>query len=486
MKFSIVITTYNRLSLLRRAIDTALAQTLPCEVIVADDCSSDETEAYVSSLAKKLRESGDERLVYHRNSVNLGHSATMNAGVQLSNGEWVKPVDDDDYLAPNCLEEMYNAIALCPNAVICSCQAAQVDVNEVEISRTKPAGPGKAFYIPQEDIHYGMLLELVPFGTPIQVAFRRDAFLKSGGWDTTLDVCDDIDSWIRIAQFGDAVFLNQCLAYRTIWTGGNNQKSALQRRLDINILMKEKIYALVSQEHQANLPAFQNIKTYLKLHWSLVALKQKKILTACEIAGMAVLNPFAWKLLTRNHLLSKNQSYSQQKNLKKQVLFSERLDNVIHENYQPNPAYSQELPINFKFGGIAAFNQKTIFSAIKLVFDTVFSQVTQKLFGTVALLKIPRKKRSYQKQTDINTLFLYLLVSEKRKSSIPNLQDLQAYLKLRGAIFSLQQGKILMAIQMAFPSVFSLVAWKLLVKVVLLSQLHSTQVPIRKLVLIES
>ncbi|MBD1926946.1 glycosyltransferase family 2 protein [Trichocoleus sp. FACHB-90] len=486
MKFSIVITTYNRLSLLRRAIDTALAQTLPCEVIVADDCSSDETEAYVSSLAKKLRESGDERLVYHRNSVNLGHSATMNAGVQLSKGEWVKPVDDDDYLAPNCLEEMYNAIALCPNAVICSCQAAQVDVNEVEITRTKPAGPGKAFYIPQEDIHYGMLLELVPFGTPIQVAFRRDAFLKSGGWDTTLDVCDDIDSWIRIAQFGDAVFLNQCLAYRTIWTGGNNQKSALQRRLDINILMKEKIYALVSQEHQANLPSFQNIKNYLKLHWSLVALKQKKILTACELAGIAVFNPFAWKLLTRNNLLSKNQSYSQQKNLKKQILFSERLGDVIHENYQPNPAYSQELPINFKFDRMAAFNQQKIFSAIKLVFDTVFSQVTQKLFGTVALLKIPRKKRSYQKQMDIKILFLYLLVSEKRKSSIPNLQDLQAYLELRGAIFSVRQGKIVMAIQMAFPSVFSLAAWKLLLKVVLFSQLHSTQMPIRKLVLIES
>jgi hypothetical protein len=43
-----------------------------------------------------------------------------------------------------------------------------------------------------------------------------------------------------------------------------------------------------------------------------------------------------------------------------------------------------------------------------------------------------------------------------------------------------------MAIQMAFPSVFSLAAWKLLLKVVLLSQLHSTQIPIRKLVLIES
>ncbi len=73
------------------------------------------------------------------------------------------------------------------------------DTNEVEISCTRKTGPGTAFYILQEDIHYGMLLELVPFGTPIQVGFRRDAFLESGGWDTNLTSCDDIDSWIRIA-----------------------------------------------------------------------------------------------------------------------------------------------------------------------------------------------------------------------------------------------------------------------------------------------
>ncbi|MGL4501076.1 MAG: glycosyltransferase family 2 protein, partial [Planktothrix sp.] len=35
MKFSIVITTYNRIALLKRAIDSALKQTIPCEVVIA-------------------------------------------------------------------------------------------------------------------------------------------------------------------------------------------------------------------------------------------------------------------------------------------------------------------------------------------------------------------------------------------------------------------------------------------------------------------
>ncbi|OUL30699.1 glycosyl transferase [Nostoc sp. T09] len=290
MKFSVVITTYNRLNLLRRAIDSVLKQTIPCEVVVADDCSSDETETYVKSLCNSV--------VYHRNEVNKGHAATVNAGVEKASGDWIKFLDDDDYLASNCLEEMAKAIALHPSAVMCSCIAAQVDSNEVELSRTRQFGPGLAFYIPQVDIHYGMLLELVPFGTPVQVACRRDAFLQTGGWDSKLDAnCDDIDSWIRIAQFGDAIFLNQRLAYRTIWPGAYNQKFSLLKRLETNILMKEKIYALVDQKQRSHLPKLENTKNYVRLHWSLVALKQGQLKLFLTMVYPAIFSPVAWWLL---------------------------------------------------------------------------------------------------------------------------------------------------------------------------------------------
>ncbi|MBD2774797.1 glycosyltransferase family 2 protein [Iningainema tapete] len=297
MKFSVVITTYNRLTLLQRAIDSALNQTIPCEVIVADDCSSDNTQDYVNKLKSKLGELGS-RLVYHCNEVNKGHAATVNAGVNKASGDWIKFLDDDDYLSLNCLEEMVRAIALRKEAVICSCIAAQVNEQEVELSRTPQLGSGLAFYIPQSDIHYGMLLELLPLGTPVQVACRRDAFLKSGGWDSKLDAnCDDIDSWIRITQYGDALILNQCLAYRTIWTGAYNQKFSLLQRLDTNMLMKEKIYALVDKQHQKNIPALQDIKNYLKLHWAIVALKQRKINSFLNMVDAKVLSLKAWQLL---------------------------------------------------------------------------------------------------------------------------------------------------------------------------------------------
>jgi glycosyltransferase involved in cell wall biosynthesis len=297
MKFSVVITTYNRLNLLRRAIDSALQQSIPCEVVVADDCSLDDTQSYVENLQQELLLSGDSRLIYCRSLTNQGHAATVNAGVDKSSGDWIKFLDDDDYLAPNCLEEMVRAIAIHPDAAICSCIAAQVSEDGSELSRTPQLGPGLAYYVPQADIHYGMLLEILPFGTPVQVACDRQAFFKAGGWNPNMTSCDDIDSWIRIAQFGDAVFLNQCLAFRTIWSGGFDQKMALQQRLHTNILMKERIYALVDEKHHGNIPTLQGMRNYLHLHWTLVAIRTKNMSSILKIIDISILSFEAWRLL---------------------------------------------------------------------------------------------------------------------------------------------------------------------------------------------
>lgn len=287
--FSIVITTFNRLELLKRSIASALAQTLPCQVIVADNASTDGTQAYVTSLG--------DRVTYVRNATNLHHAGAVNAGVAVATGDWVKFLDDDDYLAPTCLAAMAEAIERHPQAAICSCQAAQVDDTGTELSRTPATGPGQVFYIPQEAIHYGMALEQVPFGTPVQVAVRRDALVRSGGWDLAMTSCDDIDSWIRVAQFGDALFINQCLAYRTQWPGGYDQKIQLRQRLDTNVLIKARIYDRVSDRYRPQLPPLATVDQYLHLHWGLVALKQRQVGTALALAKPGLLSPSAWGLL---------------------------------------------------------------------------------------------------------------------------------------------------------------------------------------------
>src|SRR6202023_674030 len=108
---------------LRRAVRSVFAQSIPAELIMVDDCSSDETAQFLENLEAPP----GWRLRMIRNAHNAGHSASMNFGLRLAGGAWVKPMDDDDFIAPSCLEEMGNAIALRPEAVICSCVAAEVD-----------------------------------------------------------------------------------------------------------------------------------------------------------------------------------------------------------------------------------------------------------------------------------------------------------------------------------------------------------------------
>jgi glycosyltransferase involved in cell wall biosynthesis len=308
MKFSIIITTYNRIALLQRAVQSALAQTIPCEIVVVDDCSDDGTQDYLETFCQTLPEG---KLIYHRNEINRGHSQSINIGVARATGDWLKTLDDDDYLDAQCLEVMQEAIALRPQATICSCQVVQVNAKEEEITRTFPVGIGTICYLPQEEIHRGMLIEEVPFGTPVQVAFRRDAFVRSGGWDTNFDAnFDDIDSWIKLARFGDAIFINRCLAYRTLWQGGYNQKISLLKRLKTHITIKQKIHALVHPKYLEKTPNIEQIESYLKLHWSLVALKQLDFFSAARLFWQGAFSTVAWQLLYKKYFLKKRTSYS--------------------------------------------------------------------------------------------------------------------------------------------------------------------------------
>ncbi|MGD1860715.1 MAG: glycosyltransferase family 2 protein [Leptolyngbyaceae cyanobacterium] len=298
MKFSIVITTYNRLTFLKRAIDSALNQTVPCEIIVVDDASEDGTDSYVRSLG--------DRVIYHRNQKNLNHAGSVNAGVEIATGDWIKFLDDDDYLAENCIEKMTAAIAQNPKAVLCSCGVIEVDEREIELRRRGMVGPSNVFYVPQNAVHYGMLLEQIPVGTPAQVAARRDAFLKADGWDITMTTnYDDIDAWIRIAEHGDILFLRNFLAYRTLWNGSYEKKKGILYRAELNVCIKERIYRRLNTSYQRQCPKLKTIRQYVYLHWGLVALTKLRIATAWQLCFPVALYPQVWHLFLKLRLARK-------------------------------------------------------------------------------------------------------------------------------------------------------------------------------------
>lgn len=90
-KVSVIISTFNRKEVLKRAIKSVLDQSMPdFECIVVDDCSPQEIEKLVLSF-------GDPRLKYLRTEKNSGHDALpKNIGIMAARGKYLAFLDDDD------------------------------------------------------------------------------------------------------------------------------------------------------------------------------------------------------------------------------------------------------------------------------------------------------------------------------------------------------------------------------------------------------
>ncbi len=97
---SVVMATYNRASLLPRAVTSVFRQTIPLwELIVVDDGSQDETPALLEPMQAR-----EPRLRVVRQE-NRGLVAARNQGAELAQAPWLTFLDSDDEYAPDHLEK---------------------------------------------------------------------------------------------------------------------------------------------------------------------------------------------------------------------------------------------------------------------------------------------------------------------------------------------------------------------------------------------
>ena len=102
---SIVIPLYNAEKYIGECLESVLAQTFDnYEVIVVDDCSTDNSAAIVQSYIPKF--GGRLRLAHMKKNSGSG-SLPRNKGLTLSEGEYIFNMDNDDTLTPTALEELY-------------------------------------------------------------------------------------------------------------------------------------------------------------------------------------------------------------------------------------------------------------------------------------------------------------------------------------------------------------------------------------------
>lgn len=105
---SVIIPTYNSAKFIGVLLDSLARQSMSSdlfEVIVINDCSTDETEKVVSGYKRKIK-----NLILLKTPHNTGNPiAGRNMGIDTAQGEYVYFIDHDDYLGDESLDRLYNA-----------------------------------------------------------------------------------------------------------------------------------------------------------------------------------------------------------------------------------------------------------------------------------------------------------------------------------------------------------------------------------------
>lgn len=125
---SIVIPCYNYGKFVASAIESALRQTRPAEVIVVDDGSTDDSGAVIRRFSDRVR------AVFKENG---GHGSAVNAGCRLATGDAVLVLDADDELHPEAVETVLGAWR--PETVLVQWRVSMMDAEGRDIAGTVPA-----------------------------------------------------------------------------------------------------------------------------------------------------------------------------------------------------------------------------------------------------------------------------------------------------------------------------------------------------------
>jgi glycosyltransferase involved in cell wall biosynthesis len=192
---------FNRAAVIRRAIDSVLAQDFfDFELIVVDDGSSDAT-------ADIARGTGDKRVRVVELGRNWGSNAARNAGIRAASAPLIAFLDSDDTYLPHKLSTVVAEFDCRPKL------DALVD------SFVKLCGPGaKRSRIerrnPRLECNEEFLRRLFSrelWKPTSSITVKRDAAIRSGMFDETVSRRQDLDFLIRLAQVANCASTDEIL-----------------------------------------------------------------------------------------------------------------------------------------------------------------------------------------------------------------------------------------------------------------------------------
>ena len=194
--FSVVIPTYNRENIIKKAIDSVLSQSFQdFEIIIIDNGSTDNTKQFIKSYSHA-------KINYFCQIGSGSPASPRNAGIRNSLAPWVCFLDSDDYWLPNKLEVLNQAIKANKEADVFYHYEIMLNQNtgkETVLSHHR-----------RLDNMYKDMLEngnqLSTSATTIRKSFLNDHQLFFNE-NHDFDIVEDYDLWLRVANKKAEFFL---------------------------------------------------------------------------------------------------------------------------------------------------------------------------------------------------------------------------------------------------------------------------------------
>lgn len=199
---SILMPVYNAEKFLREAIESVLNQSYKnFELILINDGSTDNTQ--------KIIDSYHDPRIKKFNQDNMGVSRSLNRGIDLAKGEYIRRHDADDISRPNMLETQVNFLKENPSIDFVSTQIAFMSPNS-KISK-KYRQP-KNHYFGNDEHKLVKIEDFNPYSPIVHgtVLGPTKRFKEMNGYRTEFLTAEDNDLWLRIIEKYNFAVLNTC------------------------------------------------------------------------------------------------------------------------------------------------------------------------------------------------------------------------------------------------------------------------------------
>ncbi len=193
-KVSVCIPIFNGAGYIRGALDSVFQQKYQdFEVVIVDNCSTDQTEALVAELSSQ-----SEKICFFRNEQNIGLAGNLDKCLEYARGDYIKYLCVDDLLLPGCLEQMVVELDTHPEvSLVCG---GRLGINESGRAFSLQRYSSRKEIIPGHEAITRCLYGRNYIGEPSAVMFRKSDVLE--GFRDDLPQVMDMELWFRLLETG--------------------------------------------------------------------------------------------------------------------------------------------------------------------------------------------------------------------------------------------------------------------------------------------